>query len=88
VGQLSLPPAYLEEMTFEELGWLLENHQEQEKERYELLAHVISVGYARTQTKKKIQLFSEQSNSQSGFKLITKEEKEQGLSRLSELFAK
>jgi len=88
VGTLRLSLNDLENMTFQELGWLLENHHEQEKNRYELLAHTISVGYARTQTKKKISLFTENRNTEKGFKLITKEEKLQGLEGLENLFSK
>ena len=41
------------------LSRLINQHYKNEKHHYEILANVISVGYARTQTKKKIKLFED-----------------------------
>jgi len=59
---------------------------ETKKADYEVLAHVVSVGYARTQTKKKIQLFGEDNKKQSRVEKITKEEKEAKIEKLREIF--
>lgn len=77
----------LEEFTFEQFGWLYEYHYEQKKEEYEILAHVISVGYARTQTKKKIKLFDER-QTKASVNRITSEERDATLVRLNEIFSK
>lgn len=86
VVTLKLPLASLDEMTFEEFGWLYEYHYEEQKEQYEILAHVISVGYARTQTKKKIKLFDERKTSNK--KTMTKMTAEEKESQLKSLFEK
>jgi len=70
---LKLPFETIDDFTFEEFGWLYEYHYEQKKEEYEVLAHVISVGYARTQTKKKIKLFDETNNEVKSKKITAKE---------------
>ena len=88
IGTLGLPLDYFNQISFEEFGWLLEHHYEKEKNQYEILAHVISVGYARTQTKKKINLFDENSTTEVKMKKITKEEKQRKLEDLSEIFNK
>lgn len=72
-----MPLETIDEFTFEEFGWLYEHHYEQKKEEYEVLAHVISVGYARTQTKKKIKLFSETYNEVKSKKITIEERKSQ-----------
>lgn len=82
-----MSPEVLEEFTFEQFGWLYEYHYEQKKEEYEILAHVISVGYARTQTKKKIRLFDER-QTKASVNRITSEEREATLGRLNEIFSK
>ena len=88
IGTLGLPLHYFNQISFEEFGWLLEDHYEKERNQYEILAHVVSVGYARTQTKKKINLFSEDSNNQERVQKITKEEKQKKLEGLNSLFNK
>ena len=75
----------MEEVTLEQFGWLYEYHYEQKKEEYEVLAHVVSVGYARTQTKKKIKLFDEKQQ-KTAVNNITAKEKAEKLSKLKELF--
>ena len=87
VSTLKLPTISLDELTFEQFGWLYEYHYEQKKEDYEILAHVISVGYARTQTKKKIKLFDD-NNKKAAVNSITKEEREKSLNELNEIFKK
>ena len=73
-------------MTFEQFGWLYKNHIRSKKEDYEVLAHVISVGYSRTQTKKKIKLFGDESKKQNRVEKITREEKEAKIKKLQEIF--
>lgn len=82
-----MSPEVLEEFTFEQFGWLYEYHYEQKKEEYEILAHVISVGYARTQTKKKIKLFDDK-QTKASINRITSEEREEKLGKLNEIFSK
>lgn len=82
---LKLPLETMEEMSFEEFGWLYEYHYEKQKEEYEILAHVISVGYARTQTKKKIKLFADKQTKQTVGKM-TAEERDKKLDYLKAVF--
>jgi len=75
----------MDNFTFEQFGWLYEYHYEQKKEEYEVLAHVISVGYARTQTKKKINLFDDKQKVNKT-NTITNEEREIQINFLLEKF--
>jgi len=86
IGTFRLPLNYLDELTFAELGWLVENHLDQEQQHYEILAHVVSVGYARTQTKKKIKLFQEEKKHRPKTQKISKEERLQKLTELEDIF--
>ena len=88
VGTLKLPMAVLDELTLEQFSWLYEHHMQTKKEEYELLAHVVSVGYTRTQTKKRIKLFADEGKKQNRVGKITKDEKAAKLAQLNAIFAK
>ena len=85
IASLKLPLESMDNFTFEQFGWLYEYHYEQKKEEYEVLAHVISVGYARTQTKKKINLFDDKQKVNKT-NTITNEEREIQINFLLEKF--
>lgn len=59
---LGLPPSELDRISPSQVSHALGVKRKEEEDQYELLAHTISVGYARTQTKKKIELFKKASS--------------------------
>lgn len=84
IGTLRLPPHYLDELTPYELGLLMENHQEQQKEHYEMIAYAVRVGYVSAKKGKNISMFEkEQKNKVSK---TTKEEKAKTFAELDSIF--
>lgn len=77
----------MEELQPHELGSLLENHFELEKQQYELFAYSFQVGYARVKTGKKIEMFKNEEK-QVKVKPTTPEKKKEELDFLKSTFNK
>lgn len=74
----------MDELSPQEVGWLVSNHYEKEKEKYELFAYAVQVGYVKAKTGKKFDMFEKPRKSSSGY--IDKEEKARELAKLDEIF--
>lgn len=61
MGRLGWSPSEYYESTPNEIYLAITGKEEADRDFFELMAHTISVGYARTQTKKKIELFEKKS---------------------------
>ena len=61
VGRLGWSPSEFYESTPNEIYLAVTGREAADRDFFELMAHTISVGYARTQTKKKIELFEKKS---------------------------
>ena len=85
-GTLKLSFGSLENLTPDELSWLLENHKEEQKAHYEWIAYAFRAGYVSAHNGKKIKLFEEKEVNK--VNRITKEEKESQLAYLSGKFNK
>lgn len=84
IGTLKLPLSYLDELVPYEIGWLIENHDEKEKEHYELISYAFRVGYVSAKEGKYIPLFDKESSRQP----ITLEEKAKGFAELENIFGR
>ena len=85
-GTLKLPLDSLENLTPNELSWLLEGHTEEQKSHYEWIAYAFRAGYVSAHNGKKIRLFEEKEVNK--VNRITKEEKESQLAYLADKFNK
>lgn len=86
VGTLKLPLNYLDELTAIEIGWLLENHIEQQMEHYEFIASAVSFGYISAKKGKKVKMFKKYDNDKVG--QITQEQKEREKQYIESIFLK
>lgn len=78
---------YIDDMGFKKFGWLWDAHHDRQREFFETMASTISVGYARTQTKKKIDLFEPSTvKSNGGVSKITQEQHNDELTALQDRF--
>ncbi|WP_404354631.1 hypothetical protein [Exiguobacterium aurantiacum] len=82
MGRLGWSPSEYYESTPNEIHLAFSGKEEADRDFFELMAHTISVGYARTQTKKKIELFEKKST----VGKIDKARKKQELDFLQEEF--
>lgn len=83
MGRLGWAPSEFYESTPNEIHLAFSGKEEADRDFFELMAHTISVGYARTQTKKKIDLFEKKT---SKVVKIDKARKKQELDALQEEF--
>lgn len=89
VGTLKLCPfseyeTLLDEMQPYQLGLLMENHMEKNKEHYEMISFAFQLGYYKAKTGKKINMFEKSKKAKVG--TITKEQKAQDFKYLDEVF--
>lgn len=82
---LKLPFGSLDDLVAEEIEWLLEGHQEEQKQYFEMLAYSVRAGYVSANNGKPIMLFEDDSKKNTP-KKITKEQKENELEALDNLF--
>ena len=85
IGTLKLPLSYLDELSPIEIGWLLENHIEQQMEHYEFIASCVSFGYISAKKGKKVKMFKKYDEKVGK---ITKEEKEREKQYIESIFKK
>lgn len=89
VGDLGWSPSEFYEASPREIYLALKGKRKAEREFFEVMAHVVTVGYARTQTKKKIQLFKDSEEElKEKVKKIDPKKKKSELSFLQERFKK
>ena len=74
----------MDELTPRELGWLIENHYEQKKEHYELVAYAFQVGYVKAKTGKQIDMFGKNNKPRVG--KVSPEKKKSELTELDNIF--
>ncbi|MGB3160393.1 MAG: hypothetical protein WBA84_04005 [Carnobacterium sp.] len=82
---LKLPLGSLDDLIAEEIEWLLQGYQEEQKQFYEMLAYSFRAGYISANNGKPIQLFEDGSKKNES-KKITKSQKENELEALKNLF--
>lgn len=89
VGRLGLSVSEYYDLTPRDIGLILQGKRAEEREMYRMFAHVVTVGYSRTQTKKKIPFFDEEDGERKSKQTgtISKEEKRKELSDLAKLFS-
>ena len=73
VGRLGWPPSEYYESTPVEVYLALNGKNEADRDFFEVMANVISVGYARTQTKSKIELFKDEDKKKDSSKKTAKQ---------------
>ncbi|MDW0112154.1 hypothetical protein QT711_03085 [Sporosarcina saromensis] len=84
VGTLNRPIEDLEKLTLKQVYLLNDNHIQNQRDHYEMMAHVVRVGYVSAHSKKEIKLF--QNSKQRSNNTVTAETREQVLKELSDEF--
>lgn len=86
VGGLGWSPSEFYEATPREVFLALRGKSKADRDFFEVMAHVVTVGYARTQTKKEIKLFKDEHEER--VKKINPDKKKTELDFLQEKFKK
>lgn len=85
IGTLKLPLDYLDELSPQELGLLMENYYEKEEEKYELMSYAFKIAYISAKKGKHMPLF-EKNKKQAKVGKITQEQKQQEIAELDNIF--
>lgn len=86
VGRLRWSPSEYYESTPNEIHLAITGKEEADRDFFEQMANVVTVGYARTQTRKKIELFDKKKDKKASVGKIDKARKQQELDALQEEF--
>jgi hypothetical protein len=76
--------SYMEDVQPFQVGLLLSNHNEKQKEHYEMMAYAFQIGYYKAKTGKKIDMFQKESKAKT--ERITTEQKQEDFKALDEIF--
>jgi hypothetical protein len=82
---MKLSPSILDEISLTELGWLIENHFQEEMDYFETMSTAFAFGYSSAKKGKKIHMYKKREEDK--VKQITIEEKNEELSYLDKMFA-
>jgi hypothetical protein len=81
---MKLSPSILDEITLTELGWLIENHLEEQRNYFETMSTSVAFGYASANKGKKIYMFEKPEKEKN--RRTTIEEKQEELEYLDSIF--
>ena len=85
VGTLKCPLSYLDELTPKEIGWLIESHNEDNMDHYEMIASAVTFGYISAKKGKKQKMFKKRDDDK--VRKITQEKKDEDMKYIENLFA-